>query len=101
MKKFIWDLSLLNVSSKIPMIFLKILIKKFITGSICGGSFSDRFALKRHQNIHQKYGQTEALQSGIEEETLDEEMLEETEEEVLKEEDIDEDDDIKEEMLMA
>lgn len=65
-------------------------------GNICGGSFSDRFALKRHNNIHQKYGQT-APGDHHDDIDIDEE------EEMLKEEDEDDDEStIKEEMnLMA
>lgn len=67
----------------------------FNLGNICGGSFSDRFALKRHNNIHQKYGQTAPGEH-------QEEIEMEEEEEMLKEEDEDEESSIKDEMsLMA
>ena len=55
---------------------------------ICSGAFADRFALKRHRNIHEKYGQTAPLQSAVKnedeqfeliakEEIEDEEVIEE------------------------
>lgn len=63
--------------------------------NICAGSFSDKFALKRHTNIHQKYGQTIPLHADINEEALDEEM------EGMKEEDLDDDSSMKDEMIMS
>lgn len=36
---------------------------------ICSGAFADRFALKRHRNIHEKYGQTAPLQSAVKNES--------------------------------
>lgn len=67
------------------------------TGTICAGSFSDRFALKRHQNIHQKYGQTAPLQPGE-----GDDMMGTEDEEMLKEEEEEDDSSIKDEMtLMA
>lgn len=68
-----------------------------LSGNICGGSFSDRFALKRHNNIHQKYGQTAP---GDHQDEID--IDEEEEMEILKEEDEDDESSIKEEItLMA
>jgi hypothetical protein len=65
-------------------------------GNICGGSFSDRFALKRHNNIHQKYGQTAPG------EHLDDPLELDEDDEMLKEEDEDDESSMKEEMtLMA
>lgn len=60
--------------------------------NICAGSFSDKFALKRHTNIHQKYGQTIPLHADVHEEILGEEGM-------LKEEDEEDDSSMKDEMM--
>lgn len=64
--------------------------------NICAGSFSDKFALKRHTNIHQKYGQTIPLHADVNEETLGEELKEE-----LIQEDEEDDSSMKDEMIMS
>lgn len=61
--------------------------------NICAGSFSDKFALKRHTNIHQKYGQTIPLHADVSEEILEEVML--------KEEDDEDDSSMKDEMILS
>lgn len=62
--------------------------------NICAGSFSDKFALKRHTNIHQKYGQTIPLHADVTEEILEGEGM-------LKEEDEEDDVSLKDEMIMS
>lgn len=62
--------------------------------NICAGSFSDKFALKRHTNIHQKYGQTIPMHADVNEEILGEEGM-------LKEEDEEDDSSMKDEMIMS
>lgn len=79
MKKSTWELSLSNVSGILQKKYFR-LIKFSKLGLICGGSFSDRFALKRHNNIHQKYGQT-GPSNGSDHEEYEEEVLKEEEEE--------------------
>lgn len=80
---WVWKLVLLSSNQLI----------KISSGGICGGSFSDRFALKRHNNIHQKYGQT-GVASDAE---LDEDMMLKEEEEDIEEDDSS----MKDEMMMA
>jgi hypothetical protein len=62
--------------------------------NICAGSFSDKFALKRHTNIHQKYGQTIPLHADVNEEIISEEGM-------MKEEDEEDDTSMKDEMIMS